>query len=417
MSPFRFLVVLLSATAGTLATSSPAPAQYMFGGFRGPGFGPGMPYGGFTTRGWQPLPRYMFGMLPPVRAVSPVPGVNFFNPLMFSPFNPNYNPSFQSAVTYYYLLRPGYGYAPSAMSSYGGLAPGFSTGSMAGYPGTASTQYYNLARAQREASTQAKQEQWSRKAVQDQRLYEQRKDSAPSGGVLESQESPALSRAVAVTDPSKLATGESLNVILAAAVAAQAKSKGAKVDSAYLPPNLMAEVRFAGPNGSAINMLRTAGKLEFPTAFSDGPLAALRPTLNRDFAAATVPVLAGKPADLLKVAGLEVTIKKVHETLNTLVKDMDFETATDARRFVNQLDETVKVLKSPTAVALIDPNWATQGTSVADLVKHMAKYQLRFGPAAKGGEEAYLTLHHGLIAYLYALGQVSQPKTDQLPKK
>jgi hypothetical protein len=56
---------------------------------------------------------------------------------------------------------------------------------------------------------------------------------------------------------------------------------------------------------------------------------------------------------------------------------------------------------------LVNPAWATEGTNVADLVKHMTKYKLQFGPAAEGDEPSYLVLHRALTTYLFVL---TQPK-------
>ena len=64
-------------------------------------------------------------------------------------------------------------------------------------------------------------------------------------------------------------------------------------------------------------------------------------------------------------------------------------------------------MKGNTAVGLIDPKWAAEGLTVADLVKHMARRKLLFGPAPSGDEEAYMTMHRNLVTYLFVL---TQPK-------
>jgi hypothetical protein len=53
----------------------------------------------------------------------------------------------------------------------------------------------------------------------------------------------------------------------------------------------------------------------------------------------------------------------------------------------------------------VNPKWGTEGANVADLVKHMTKFKLLFGPAALGNEEAYVAMHRGLAAYLFLLSQ------------
>lgn len=380
---------------GLLATSPPAPAQHW--GFRA-GFG-ASPFQPFNPRGFQPIPRSWFiGGLPPLRPLTPLTPVNNFNPLMFSPFNRNYNPAFGFATTYYGLNRlySMSSYAPSYVPTYGGTyVPSY---------GGATAQMNDLGRAQLQAAEKAAHNAPRANAA---RLENQR--AAPGAPAPPAIPDEKLAKALAANDPAEVATGEPLNTILAAVIPRQAK--GGKAESAYLPPGLMAQIRFAGdPNGDAVNLLRRGGKLTFPAAFDAPPLADIRPGLERQFAAAAAPVLAGKAPNAAAVAALDATVRKAGELLNKRIKDLDFEEATAARRFQNRLTATVDALKAPGAAGLIDPRWATEGTSLADLVRYMAKYKLRFGPAEKGSEEAYSALHRGLVAYLAALGQAPPPK-------
>ena len=70
-------------------------------------------------------------------------------------------------------------------------------------------------------------------------------------------------------------------------------------------------------------------------------------------------------------------------------------------------------LKAQGSGGLIDPKWGTEGTSVADLVKHVVKNKLLFGAAPRGQEDAYVALHRGLAAYLVQLNANVKPA----PKK
>src|SRR5262249_59432216 len=92
---------------------------------------PRTPAGGSPPPPSPPPPPTSSGGPPPLQPSRPLPGINGFNPLMFSPFNPNYNPANSNAVTYYYLTRYGYGgystpYSPyySSLSGYGAPSGG-----------------------------------------------------------------------------------------------------------------------------------------------------------------------------------------------------------------------------------------------------------------------------------------------------
>ena len=265
-----------------------------------------------------------------------------------------------------------------------------------------------FARAQRQA-TDLRNANAARTTIYDQWAYE-KLGVAGLPGVRPGEAPPeALAKALATPDLAQVVSGEALNHIVVAVLATQ--DKGGKGDSAYLPPNLLAEVRFAGsPNADALNALRMAGRLEFPAAFDEvAALASLRADLEKDFAAAAAPALVGKASEPVRITKLDATLKKAQDALTPAIKELDFADATAARRFLNHLDAASKVLRTPAAAGLVDPKWATEGTSVADLVKLMARYKLLFGATGKGHEEEYLALHRGLAAYLFVLN-------DSLPK-
>ena len=87
---------------------------------------------------------------------------------------------------------------------------------------------------------------------------------------------------------------------------------------------------------------------------------------------------------------------------------MSFEEATAARRFVKSMVATNRALKANAGNGLIDPRWTVEGTTVADLVKHMTRHKLQFGPSPDGNEDTYTTLHRNLAAYLFLLTQAKK---------
>ena len=251
----------------------------------------------------------------------------------------------------------------------------------------------------------------ARTAIYDQWAYE-KLGVVGVPGIKPGEDAPAaLIKALNSASDAEIASGEALNHIVVGIVAAEKKGKSA---SAFLPPNLLSQLRFTGSNAAdAVNMLRQVGGLQLPAAFDVDAFARLKPELEKDLAAAAAPVLLGKPADFNKVAKLEADAVKARAALDPVTRTLEFEDATAARRFLNQLDATVAALKAPNTSGLIDPKWATEGTSVADLVKHVVKNKLLFGPAPKGEEDAYIALHRGLATYLVALNEAAKPA----PKK
>jgi hypothetical protein len=218
----------------------------------------------------------------------------------------------------------------------------------------------------------------------------------------------SLMTALHARTETEVASGEALNHILAAIVAAEAK--GGKGVSAFLPPQVLGEVRFAGKTGEVLNLLRQAGHLPFPAAFETPELRPMRDAIERDISALAAPMLLGKPYEAGKLAVLEADLKKAELASPTVIREQSFEDAIATRRFLNQLAGLIRTLRAGGTTGLLNPAWATDGASVADLVKHMAKYKIQFGPSAEGDEPSYLAVHRALTTYLFVL---TQPKKER----
>jgi hypothetical protein len=213
----------------------------------------------------------------------------------------------------------------------------------------------------------------------------------------------ALRKALTGTDPVAVANGEALNAILAEIVKAEPKgTKGAP--SAYIPPSLLADVRFAGsPAADLLTYARLAGGLPFPPAFDDPALAPPRDKFDKAFAEAATPVLAGREPTVGALTRLEVAFHELQTAAGAVLKNLPFEESADARRFLNRIGGAVRGLKGAAPAGLIDPKWGVEGLTVADLVRHMTRHKLQFGPAAPGTEESYATMHRNLATYLFVL--------------
>jgi hypothetical protein len=216
----------------------------------------------------------------------------------------------------------------------------------------------------------------------------------------------ALDQALAPADPKRIASGEALNDLLREILIAE--KRGLTRPSAFLPTLLLDDVRFGETDlGDAANLVRLAGGLPFPTAFDDAEVRDVRVALAQDFAAIATAVRAGKLPESAKLTKFAVAIETSEAVMTTRSNSLTGEQLTAVRRFLAQLHNAHHALKVTEAVGVIDPKWATEGTSVADFAKHMGRHKLQFGPAPVGAEESYQTLHRNMASYLFAL---TQPK-------
>jgi hypothetical protein len=93
------------------------------------------------------------------------------------------------------------------------------------------------------------------------------------------------------------------------------------------------------------------------------------------------------------------------KTLNSKLDDRD--TANElspsqyieARRYMTQVEQAVKALRSPSAANYFNDTWKAQGRTVSELVETMSKNGLSFAPATQGDEAAYTALYQALRAF------------------
>lgn len=370
---------------------------------------------GTASAQWLPTPGWL--PAPGNRSTAPY---NPFSPLTGYRFQPYYNvqvnsiygrftvgsaiPWYNPRANYNYVLKP-WSERPSNNNStpWGSLGGPVTSGYMSGgiRNNVVAGAQEDYERAQREATAERNRAA-GRDAFRADVDYEQGAKGLPAAVGKDAPE--ALAKALAAANPDEILSGEGLNQILKAIVAAEAK--GAKGPSAYLPPKTLDDVRFGGsPAGDAVNLIRQAGKLPFPPAFADARLTDLRDQLDKDFTAAATPLADGKPADPMKLVKLGVTLQRAQEAATAVIRDLPFDEAVASRRFLNRFESALPALKAAGAATLVVPAWATEGASVADLVRHMTKQKLQFGAAPKGGDASYVDLHRGLATYLFVLTQ------------
>jgi hypothetical protein len=342
----------------------------------------------------HPAYRYQFSMGTTIQTSYGPAYIGVTSPFTSAPqlFSPNYGMGYGG----------GYAWSPGGVASSGYLSGGSYSGSSYG------SRHYDSAAAQRDFEKAQKEATWARnnpdavkKMIADQGAYEKAGVSVLPAGVAPGAVPDAFLKALSATDESDVASGEVLNQVLAAVAIAEAK--GGKGPSAFLPPQLLDDVRFSGGLGDLLNLVRQSGRLQFPAAFAGPELRDLRDALDRDLTAAAAPLLAGKPLDPMKVMKLEATFKRLEDAAAPVVRNLSFEDAIAARRFLNQFANAVRAMKGTGLTGVVNPNWATEGANAGDLAKHMTKYKLQFAPAPRGGEPAYLALHRALVTYLFTL--------------
>jgi hypothetical protein len=200
-------------------------------------------------------------------------------------------------------------------------------------------------------------------------------------------------------DPSKtdILSGTALNDLLADVQRLQAKG--------YWGPPLILEdqvrrqlnVAAVTSNGH-IGLLRDDGWRTWPAALNGPAFQRERLLIN---------VLAPRILDRVKrgevsvneLEELALALDRLHTRLTARIKDLSTSDYIRAKRFLNDWNDAVRVLRQPDAANYFNDAYAVQGATVAELALHMATHGLRFAPATANSEGAYETMHRLLAAY------------------
>jgi len=111
-------------------------------------------------------------------------------------------------------------------------------------------------------------------------------------------------------------------------------------------------------------------------------------------------------------------INKLREHLSVAAKgDMGFTAFTEGRRFLNTLDDALKVLRQPTAKSYLDGKFAARGKTVGELIQHMTENGLRFSAAIPGEEAAYNALYRAMLTYDVQAGSTLASTGSMAPPK
>jgi hypothetical protein len=362
----------------------------------------------------NPAPNSPFGPLTPYRN-TPYLGVNtrsIYGNITIGqpiPFNNPLN-RITNAPFYNWTAPPQYAPPPLVPWATGSPANRVSHGYMSGGASNTNVLLHaqrEMDRAQRDAGDRARAGAVAAKnAIDEEWNYEKGALALPGGLKAVTDRPDELVRALAVADEYELVSGQALNQILAAVVAAE--GKGAKGPSAFLTPQLISEVRFTGPPAAdAVNFLITGSKLNFPAAFDDPRLKDAREELDRDFATVAAVLRDGKLPEQGRVMQLGLALQRLGDLAAPVIRDLPFDEAIAARRFLNRLQVALTAFKAPNSFLMFNPAWTSEGGSIGELVKHMAKFKLQFGPVSADSSESYAALHKGLSTYLFVL---TQPK-------
>jgi hypothetical protein len=195
-----------------------------------------------------------------------------------------------------------------------------------------------------------------------------------------------------------------LNVLLADLEKQQAHGaevRAARLEADVLPHLNVTSEADGGPTGG---LLKDGGKLSWPLAWRQAPLGApsrqLRGSLETSLAETIAQARKGQvDGDLL--SRLRDDVSRLQILLVDNVQVLTPSAYIEGKRYLDQLADGLKVLGRDDAGQYVDGTFALDAgriQTVGDLVAFMAQKRLKFAPAVRGDESAYLALHRALAA-------------------
>ena len=151
--------------------------------------------------------------------------------------------------------------------------------------------------------------------------------------------------------------------------------------------------------GGSIGLLREDGKISWPRALSRGAYKDTRTKVDQSAYQAYRQAQAG-PVDGDLLDGLTRGVDALFAQLKDNVSETSTTEYVTAKRFLNELENTVKALQDPKVSSYFTGNFTAKGNTVAELTSHMTRQGLKFAPATNSDEEAYVALHQAMVAYV-----------------
>ncbi len=196
-------------------------------------------------------------------------------------------------------------------------------------------------------------------------------------------------------------SGKSLNDLLT--LSQQRRTQGISLVDVTLANDVAKNINVTSSrSGASLGLLGPDGKLTWPLALEEWTGAGEGRTLRLELEALVKKAYADagqERADPGTLKEIDRITARLRAILAKQSSEASFGQYTEGKRFLNQLDDAMKILRQPDARAYLNGQYALTGSTAAEVVAHMSRYGLRFAPATPGQESAYLALHRALAAY------------------
>jgi hypothetical protein len=206
--------------------------------------------------------------------------------------------------------------------------------------------------------------------------------------------------------PTEIYSGTSLNTILDQLK--QMQARGVRGPTVPIGDDLLEQINVTTGTGGNVGLLKNDGRLTWPLALSGPDFEAERKDLERNLPVAVSEVQKHGRVDRGRIKDMRSDVERMLERLARMIGELTPSQCIEAKRYLNQLNDGLRILETPDAVSYLTGKYKAQGRTVGDLVRYMSNKGLRFAPAVAGDESAYRALHQALTTSYGGTQQLSR---------
>jgi hypothetical protein len=148
-----------------------------------------------------------------------------------------------------------------------------------------------------------------------------------------------------------------------------------------------------------IGLLKNEGRLNWPVALVGSEFKEPRDRISSLAQAAIRQAEFNGQVDSGTLTQLSSDVDSLHKQLRKNGGDLPFAVYTEAKTFLNGLDDAIAALRQRDVGNHFTGKLALKAKTIPELVEHMTKQGLQFAPAVPGDESAYVALHQALANY------------------
>jgi len=263
---------------------------------------------------------------------------------------------------------------------------------------TAATgQYYQQIGQARITREQARQMEidTARKMIEFEIWKEKIRPTAPKLIALENQTN--LDEARNYASPTKIWSGEALNQLLNSILKSDRLSSARSRD---LQEDVLKHINLTDKSSRGnVGLLKDGGSLTWPLVLHEAAFDETRKELGVKLKNAVDQLKELKKVEPRVLRDADTLFKTLSDKVNNSADDLSPAQYIEAKRFLTQVEQAIKALKSPRAANYFTDLWKARGKNVADLIDNMRKEGLEFAPATSGDEAAYNSLYVALRNY------------------